>query len=329
MIRNTINNKKYIGQSKDIKLRWTHHKCDLNANCHSNKHLQGSWNKYGEDVFEFSVIEETKQEDLNARERFWITYYDSVNNGYNFDYGGDGTFGYKHSEEEINRMRRIQSPNIVLQFDKDCKFIKEWIGGASHIDKELNYTKECILSRCEHTIKKMSPYKDSYWVYKEEYYNSDFSWDKYLANEKIVTVKKKSIKHNKRICQYTKDRMLVKIWNSLKEIRAAGYNTSPISTVLHFSRGKRTSQGYIWTFEGYDFSDGYFDCLIKYKNKANENRKQRVIQIDCNTLEHIAEYDSMVDAAKALGLVNPGAISIATKYPYVKKSGGYYWIKAA
>lgn len=329
MIKNVVNGKMYIGQSKDIKFRWTHHKCDLRCNCHSNKHLQGAWNKYGEDSFEFSVIEETDPDNLNSRERYWITKYNSVNNCYNFDYGGDGCFGYKHSENEINKMRRIQSPNIILQFDKDCKFIKEWIGGASHIYKELKYTKECVLLRCNHKIKEMSLYKDSYWVYKEEYEHHDFTWNKYFANEKIVDIKKKSNKTVKRICQYTKDRELIKIWDSLKDIREAGYNTSPISTILHFSRGKRTSQGFIWTFEDYDFSDGYFDGLIKYKNKANDNRKIRVIQVDCNTLEHVAEYESITKAAEALGHNCSGAISIATKNPFIKTSCGFYWIKAS
>ena len=327
MIENTINGKKYIGQTKDIKHRWMHHKCDLNAKCHPNRHLQGAWNKYGEDSFKFSVLEETSLERLNERERYWITFYDSVNTGYNFDYGGNGVYGYKHSEEEINKMRRIQAPNIILQFDEDCKFIKEWIGGASHIKKECNYTKESILLRCNHRIKKMSPYKGSYWVYKQEYEDPMFSWEKYLNNEPIINVTQSRKMEVKRICQYTKDRELVKIWDSLKDIRSSGFNTSPISSILHFSRGKRMSQGFIWAFEEYDFSDGYFDCLVKYQNKAIENRKQKVVQIDCDTLERVAVFDSMAEAAKSLGLVGSSGIYLATKNPYVKKSGGYYWIK--
>lgn len=328
MIRNTINGKRYIGQSKDIKWRWMHHRCDLNAQCHPNKHLQGAWNKYGAEAFEFLIIEQTSPEELNERERFWITYYDSVNTGYNFDYGGNGVYGYKHSKDEIDRMRRIQSPNIVLQFDKDCKFIKEWIGGAVHAGKELGYTKECISLRCDHRIKRMSPYKDSFWVYKEEYENPDFSWDKYFDNVKIIDVSKPKVREVKRICQYTIDRDLVKVWDSLRDIRAAGFNTSPISTVLHFGRGKRTSQGFIWAFEGYDFSDGYFDCLIKYKNNAIEKRKHKVKQIDCDSLKEVAVFDSLKEAAKSVGLMGTGGISISTKFPYQKKSGGFYWISA-
>lgn len=327
-IKNTINNKIYIGQSGDIKWRWTHHRSDLRGGYHSNKHLQGAWKKYGEDAFEFSIVEETTKEKLNERERYWITYYDSVNSGYNFDYGGDGVYGYKHSDEEINKMRRIQSPNIILQFDKDCKFIKEWIGGSSHIRKELGYTKECILLRCDHKIKTMSPYKDSYWVYKEEYFHQDFTWEKYFLNKKIIEITKLKNRENKRICQYDKHGEYIKTWNSLKEIRNAGYNTSPISTILHFGKGKKSSQGYIWAFEGYDFSDGYFDTLIKPKIKEEipPKPKLNILKIDCDTLKCVAVFDCLKDAAESCNLANSTGISHSANHPYTHKSGGYYWI---
>ena len=43
LIRNKINNKVYIGQSRNIKQRWSRHKCDLNKGIHGNKHLQKSF----------------------------------------------------------------------------------------------------------------------------------------------------------------------------------------------------------------------------------------------------------------------------------------------
>lgn len=328
MIRNTINGKIYIGQSRDISSRWLHHRSDLRGGYHSNKHLLGAWKKYGEAAFDFSIIEETTEKELNDRERFWITYYDSVNNGYNFDYGGDGVFGYRHSEEEIDKMRRIQSPRIILQFDKDCKFIKEWIGGSSHIVKTIGGTKECILLRCDHRIKQMSLYKDSYWVYKEEYLSDNFTWEKYFSNIKIVEIKTPIKRETKRICQYTKSGDYVRTWDSLKEIRSAGFNTSPISTILHFGKGKKSSQGYIWTFEDYDFSDGYFDSLIKPKKEIHKSDRPKlnIIKINCDTFKCVAVFNCLKDAADSCGLVNSTGISHSANHPYTHKSGGYYWI---
>lgn len=90
MIRNIINEKKYIGRSVNIKNRWSNHKYELNKGIHVNNHLQNAWNKYGQDNFEFSVVEECNESDLNDREIYWINYYDVYHNGYNQTIGGEG-----------------------------------------------------------------------------------------------------------------------------------------------------------------------------------------------------------------------------------------------
>ena len=136
-IKNKINKKCYIGQSKDIYLRWIHHKTELRNNTHHNYHLQNAWNKYGEKCFEFFIIESCSEEKLNDREIYWINFYNSHVTGYNLDLGGSGCSGFVHTEEQINKMRRIQHPMIILQFDNSFNFIREYIGGASQIYKEL------------------------------------------------------------------------------------------------------------------------------------------------------------------------------------------------
>ena len=55
-IRNTIDNKVYIGSSKDFTRRWREHRSDLRGNRHHSQYLQNSWNKYGEDNFKFESI---------------------------------------------------------------------------------------------------------------------------------------------------------------------------------------------------------------------------------------------------------------------------------
>ena len=59
-IENKINNKKYIGQSQNIKTRWNSHIRKLDKNIHDNKYLQSSWNKYGKDNFKFYIIVKLK-----------------------------------------------------------------------------------------------------------------------------------------------------------------------------------------------------------------------------------------------------------------------------
>lgn len=66
-IKNTLNNKVYIGQTNNIKRRWDQHKSDLKRGVHDNPYLQKLYNKYGLDIFEFGILheEDCDQERLN------------------------------------------------------------------------------------------------------------------------------------------------------------------------------------------------------------------------------------------------------------------------
>lgn len=89
-IRNLINGKNYIGKSTDIKERHAFHKSKLKHGKHFNDHLQNDWDLYGEDNFEFIVLEECKKEELNEREQVYIQIFKSENKIYNMRYGGAG-----------------------------------------------------------------------------------------------------------------------------------------------------------------------------------------------------------------------------------------------
>ena len=57
-IRNVINDKIYVGQTGESFLRrYWHHRWKLKNNSHDNQYLQNAWNKYGEDSFEYVVLE--------------------------------------------------------------------------------------------------------------------------------------------------------------------------------------------------------------------------------------------------------------------------------
>ena len=106
VIKNTINDKMYIGQSVDIYHRWMQHKADLRNDHHHNEHLQRAWNKYGEENFEFCVLTECDESELNNLEKSLIVDYRSHDGcyGYNLTLGGDGCIGL--SQESIEKMRK-------------------------------------------------------------------------------------------------------------------------------------------------------------------------------------------------------------------------------
>ena len=129
-IRNIINEKMYIGSSVDIKRRISQHKSQLNHNRHYNPYLQNAWNKYGEDNFEFGILEEFcgDFDELREIEADYIEYFQTCNRdtGYNMSldtecfipdddyrkkmsekYRGENNpfFGKHHTEESKQKIR--------------------------------------------------------------------------------------------------------------------------------------------------------------------------------------------------------------------------------
>ncbi len=89
-ITNTINTKRYIGQSINIEQRLNAHKSSLRNGSHHSQHLQNAFNKYGEDVFKFDVLKVCDESELDDMEIHFISLYDASTPimGYNSDYGG-------------------------------------------------------------------------------------------------------------------------------------------------------------------------------------------------------------------------------------------------
>lgn len=104
-IKNKINNKVYIGSSKNISKRFKDHKKNLQSGNHWNIILQRSWDKYKRNSFVFELIEETKsleREELLALEQ---KYLDSTKNKYNIApaSGGDLLTNHPNRDEIIER----------------------------------------------------------------------------------------------------------------------------------------------------------------------------------------------------------------------------------
>ena len=107
-----IKNKKtgqiYIGQSKNIEVRFLKH-CNT-----SLVDIDIAIN--GVDNFDFSIVEETI--DLDEREKFWIEYYNTYKNKnhYNRDIGGNSKYSLwnsnyvKYSKDKMHQHNREPNP---------------------------------------------------------------------------------------------------------------------------------------------------------------------------------------------------------------------------
>lgn len=84
-ITNTINNKVYIGSTKNIKQRFNEHLTKLSGNYHTNKHLQSAYNKYGGDKFTFETLREVQESILRKVEQLYINKYTALNPKYGYN----------------------------------------------------------------------------------------------------------------------------------------------------------------------------------------------------------------------------------------------------
>jgi group I intron endonuclease len=77
-IRNQIDGKIYVGSSVDMQHRFGQHLGALRNNKHHNIHFQRAWNKYGEENFEFEVLEVVEDvEELISIEQAYLEFFDT------------------------------------------------------------------------------------------------------------------------------------------------------------------------------------------------------------------------------------------------------------
>lgn len=124
-ITNTINGKFYIGQTiQNVKERFYQHCATKCSKAVSNMAIHRAIKKYGKSNFTVEVIEEIDSVNLNDRERYWIKYYNSYNNGYNSTKGGqDGCKPFKDLDvesiiKEYNTGKSLRTLGTIFKVDK-------------------------------------------------------------------------------------------------------------------------------------------------------------------------------------------------------------------
>lgn len=174
-IENIITGKVYIGSTNDFYRRKHEHFWELMNKSHHSVKLQSDYDKYGEENFSMSIIEECEDDVRLDREQHYIDLYDSANKGYNtsdsayfskagfctMDKDGENNpfYGKHHSEETRQKLRetwertRAERSGFTHSDETKDKIRKTKIGNrnpnATHIlqyDLDGNFLKEwdCI-----------------------------------------------------------------------------------------------------------------------------------------------------------------------------------------
>ena len=137
---NKINGKVYIGLSNNIERRFNQHLYDAQTEWRSKTGIDYAIKKYGIENFTFGILELCKEEELDQKERYWISYYDSYNKGYNRTPGGVSLRGEEHprailTEQDVwnirdqygKQIRRSQvfEPYLAKGISERC-LLKVW-----------------------------------------------------------------------------------------------------------------------------------------------------------------------------------------------------------
>lgn len=173
MVKNLLNGKSYIGQHTTEK--------EYDSYYGSGSELLKDMKKIGIYNFVKGIIEycESKEE-LNEKEKFWITIFDTIENGYNICRGGgdypilygekNGFFNKKHSEEtkkKISEMRKLRDPwnkgrkGVQKASDKQKQIASERHSGEGNwnFGRKGELSPSFGLKRSKKTKKKLSESK--------------------------------------------------------------------------------------------------------------------------------------------------------------------------
>lgn len=253
---------------------------------------------------------ECNQDVLDEKEIDYIQKYNSFNNGYNQDLGGSGCRGYKHTEEEILKMRKIQNPKAVLQIDEKLNVVAEFMS-CSHAGKVTGFSIRGIKAVCNR-VNHQKTIGGYYWVYKDEYDSGTVDWCYYLN---------KKNQGERKVSQYDLEMNLIKVWDSISQIeKTLGFAMSQIIKNCKFQ--SKTAYNYIWRYTD-EYTEEQYKNDLKIKHSPTPDKtKKKIAQYDLN-MNQIAIFDSVSVITKQYGFHRAG-ISACCRGEQ-KSSHGFIW----
>lgn len=142
--RNKVNNKVYVGSSKNLYYRLKDHLKTLHTNRHYNKHFQSSWDKYGEENFTFNVIELCSVYEILNVEQKYIDLYKACDKkyGYNIIPNALNSSGYNWTEEERIRRSKYEYEKYQNLSDEEKEKRRKQLTIASHSRKNFEVKRD-------------------------------------------------------------------------------------------------------------------------------------------------------------------------------------------
>jgi len=180
-ILNIKTGKRYIGSTtRSFNKRWDEHSSFLKKNKHHSQYLQIAWVKYGEECFEFNILEivENKEKCIE-REQYWIDYYTSANVefGYNVAPNSSSMLGFKHSPISKEKMRQNNLGKSCSEETKlKLSIVNSGVNNPNYGKKMSDEQKEKLSKSNEiYTYKVISPEKEEFTISNLNKFCKEFS----------------------------------------------------------------------------------------------------------------------------------------------------------
>lgn len=96
----TVNDRRYVGSSADVRRRWRFHRSMLNNRKHPIALLQADWDEHGDAAFEFRVVAKVRDPQIRlAAEQATLDAYEASTAGYNVASGVIASTGTRLTDE--------------------------------------------------------------------------------------------------------------------------------------------------------------------------------------------------------------------------------------
>lgn len=262
-ISNTINNKVYIGQTiRPIKYRWRDH-----LNSKENNELHLAIRMLGKQNFYCEQIEQCDDALLNERERYWILYYNSIENGYNMTLGGSTWRGIQ--EEQLTKQiyelwdQGLSMADIVRQLKITRTIVRDRLYGYANYSEEESKRRgyETVSATKNKTVYQWSTSGELLNIFESareaekvtgvSYKNISRAIHKansaggFIWSLENIFPKDKESKSKKKVGQYSLDGKLLHVYQSRAEAaKAVNIDSSNIGKCCNGRQ--KTAGGYIW-----------------------------------------------------------------------------------
>ena len=232
---NKINGKKYVGLTTDLKARQAEWKCLKQP--YAGNVINNARKKYGIDAFDFEILKECEDEELDYWEKYYIKELNTKKPyGYNMTEGGDGCPGYIHSEET---RKKISDAN------KGRKFSEEHKRHISESKKGLKHTAEQNKKHSE----RMKCEKNPFWGKQHtEETKRKISEAKKGKKRPIDAVRRTSEKLSKPVIQIDiVNNRTIAVYKSMAEaVKSTGCHKPNIIECC--KKRRNTAGGYKWKY---------------------------------------------------------------------------------